>query len=85
MENGEGRKRAIFSTVVTGDIAEVSLSPFSSFASFRMRRCEQIKDERAEPNSFGVTVERRRENKAREGPFPSTLARRASRSEEWRG
>lgn len=59
MENGEGRKRAIFSTVVTGDISEIS--PFSSFASFRMRRCEQIKDERAEPNSFGgVTVERGR-------------------------
>ena len=62
-----------------------ALSPFSSFASFRMRRCEQIKDERAEPNSFGVTVERGRGNKAREGPFPSTLARRASHSEEWRG
>ena len=62
----EGGKSAIFSTVVTGDIYEIS--PFSSFASFRMRRLlgarcersaesEQIKDERAEPNSFGVTVD----------------------------
>ena len=43
---------------------------------------EQIKDERAEPNSFGVTVERDEGGGRRgsEGPFPSTLARRASRS-----
>ena len=83
IENGEERKRAIFSTVVTGDIAEVSLSlPFHHSPLFGCGAANKSKTkERNQIHSASLSSEGGGIRRGK-GPFPQLwlAGRRAARS-----